>query len=397
MQFLVTAYNESTGVERVWVQAENPNDALRQIRATDRHPISVTRSIFSFRGLRQKKLRSIEVFCQQLQTLVDGGSTVVQAIEVTARSEKEGTPGRELLDRILEELGRGQTLSAAMHRSGGKFPPLLIATIRSAETTGTMSTALKRYLEHETRIARLRNKMITASIYPLLLIGVGSSVLMFMLLYVIPRFSVVFSATPELMSGSTAAMIEVGSFIGGHRWTLLTAICIIILASGALAVRAYLSGDWIAIGLRAPLIQDAIRHYQLARMYRTLSTLLDGGIPLIAALRTASDLLSHGIYVRAIARTIRRLASGESVALAFEAEELSTSIGARILASGERSGGFALALDKAAEHSEAALNAFVERLERVVEPVLMVIIGLLIGIVVLMMYMPVFDLAGSLQ
>ncbi|MDA8382594.1 MAG: type II secretion system F family protein [Betaproteobacteria bacterium] len=338
---------------------------------------------------------NIVLFTEELVTLLDAGLTLGEALETLTLSQADEMAAGPI-ERILDLLRQGQPFSSALAAQGRLFPPLYCASVRSAERTGHLSQALSRYLAYRHQMERLKKDVVAASIYPLLLMGVGLLVIGFLLAYVVPRFATVYENAGRVPPASTRALLEIGGLLTRHGMLLfgLLFATAILLTAGfrrpevrRILVRPF----W-----RMPGIAEPLRVFVLARFYRSLAMLLEGGIPLVQAMETASPLLA-GDLLDGEARTRRALEEGQPVSRAFAAGGLTTPVAERLLRVGERSGQLGAMMESIARFMDEATARRVGWITRLFEPLLMIVIGLSVGLIVVLLYMPIFDLAGAFQ
>jgi general secretion pathway protein F len=276
------------------------------------------------------------------------------------------------------------------------FPVLYVATVRAAERTGDLAPSITRYVEYQSRLEVVKKKVVNASIYPALLVSVGGLVSLFLLLYVVPRFSQIYQDRGADLPLFSRLLLAWGNVADAHATLIviasaaLAAGLVAVLRSRALRARA-LGALWAW-----PAAAERLRMYQLVRFYRTTGMLLTGGIPVVTAFEMSAGVLDPRLQV-ALAAATRAVRQGRPIAAALEANGLTTPVATRMLAVGERSGSMGAMLDKVASFHEEELTRWIEWFSRLFEPLLMAAIGLVIGVIVVLMYMPVFELAGSLQ
>lgn len=337
----------------------------------------------------------LQLFTHELLALLEAGLPLVEAIQTLA--EKEQRPdSRKILERILQALFEGQTLSAALQCQPAVFPPLYVATVRASERTGDLDKALGRYLAYQAQMEQVRKKIVSASIYPVLLIAVGGLVTIFLLGYVVPRFSAVYEGLGDDLPFFSSLLLAWGRFLQANAPLVAAAAAGLLAALGWGATRP---GTWQAIGTRLwrlPAIGERMRIYQLARFYRTLGMLQSSGIPIVVALDMVSGLLQPTLreQLRLAARDIRE---GQSISQAMEQHGLTTSVAVRMLRVGENTGRMGAMMERIATFYEDEMARWVEWFTRLFEPLLMAFIGLVIGAIVILMYLPIFELAGSID
>lgn len=335
------------------------------------------------------------LFSQELLALMSAGLTVVDAVETLA--EKETRPGaRKLLRQIIADLYEGRTLSYALQRFPADFPQLYVSTVRASERTGDLSEAMTRYIAYQTQIDFVRKKVVSASIYPLLLIGAGGLVTIFLMAYVVPRFSRIYEEIGTNLPLMSRLLLQWGKLLQAHGALLL------VLLAGTVAGLVYLAGrpatkSWVMRRLwQIPAVGERMRIYQLARFYRTLGMLLAGGIAIVQATRMVSDLLPPALREN-LAGAAGKISEGRSISYAMETHQLATPVALRMLRVGERTGQMGEMMERIAAFHDEEMARWVEWFTRLFEPLLMAVIGLGIGLIVVLMYLPIFELAGSLQ
>lgn len=335
------------------------------------------------------------LFSQELLALLNAGLTVVEAIETLA--EKEIRPeARKTLLQIITDLYEGRTLSHALQRFPADFPPLYVSTVRASERTGDLNEAMRRYIAYQTQVDLVRKKVVSASIYPLLLIAAGGLVTVFLMAYVVPRFSRIYEDIGTDLPLMSHLLLQWGLLIQTHAWLIL-ALFVSLLAGVVHVARQPGPRAWVMRRLwDIPAVGVRMRIYQLARFYRTLGMLLSGGIPVVQALRMVADLLPPALRAD-LDRAALMISEGRSTSQAMEAHRLATPVALRLLRVGERTGRMAEMMERIADFHDEEMARWVDWFTRLFEPLLMALIGLMIGGIVVLMYLPIFELAGSLQ
>jgi general secretion pathway protein F len=335
------------------------------------------------------------LFSQELLALLEAGLSLGEALQ--ALLEKERQPAaRQTLTALLESISEGQRFATALERAPAVFPPLYVATVRASEQTGGLPEALARYVKYQTQVDAVRSHVISASIYPLLLAGVGALVLLFLLLYVVPRFSRVYLDMGVQLPLMSRLLMQWGDIVDRHGVALLAATVAFGWA-GWQVTRLPAARRWLQRRLaRLPGIGMRLRVGQLTRFYRCLGMLLRGGTPLLPALQTAAGLLDASLR-RRLTLASTNVREGEALSIALDRHGLATPVASRMLRVAERTGRMGEMMERLAAFHEEETARWIARFTKVFEPVLMAFIGLLVGAIVLLMYFPIFELAGSIQ
>lgn len=333
------------------------------------------------------------VFLQEALTLLKAGLNVVEVIE--ALEKKESNPGfRQVLARMLLALREGASFSEALAGEPSMFPPVLIAGVAASETSGGLASTLSRYLSYDAKINQIKRKVTASAIYPLLLLVVGGGVILFLVAYVLPKFAAILDGSGRQTGGATVMLMRVGELIQLHP--LIFLMVMLTLGGGAAWLGFNPDGRRLALKHLAgvPVLSEIFNTLGLSRLYRTLALLLDSGIPLLRSLEMTRGLVNP-VQSEELSTAIGRLRSGQSLTESLAGSSLVPPIAESLLRVGERSGALASMCDELANFLDIALDRRVDTFSRLFEPLLMAVIGIVIGAIVVMMYSPIFDLIGS--
>jgi general secretion pathway protein F len=394
MRYRVKALRPGAGVTALTVEALDEAEVAARLQHEGAQVLSIVAERGNWLATRRARFPLL-LFTQELIALQDAGLTLTEVLETLA--EKESRPeSRQLIERLLATMREGRPFSAALAAQTEIFPPPYAATVRAAENTGDLSPALTRYVGYQNQIDTVKKKVLSASIYPLLLIGVGTLVIGFLLGYVVPRFATVYADSGRDLPWMSQMLLAWGEAVEAHGgWIALGAVGVIaglVLALAQPATRAALT----RLAWRTPAIGEHLRTFELARFYRSLGMLLVGGIPIVPALGMVSGLLSAHLRSGA-ATAMDAMRRGETISAAFAHGELTTPVAARLLRVGEKSGRMGEMMERIAIFHDEEMARWVDWFTRLFEPLLMVFIGLTIGLIVVLLYMPIFELAGSIQ
>jgi general secretion pathway protein F len=333
------------------------------------------------------------VFIEQLRDLLGAGLSLIEALTTLQQAAAKYKGG--VLSSLTQRLRGGQRFSEAL-AADPNFSSLLVALVRASELTSDLPQALTRYLEHRQRVAELRHRLTSVAIYPSLLIGVGMSVLLFLLLYVMPRFARIFDGMAGQLPWSARMMVEWARWLHANGlW--LGAVVAVLTVFVVIAVASPKHRAWVQLSLlQSPFLRERVRTYFLSRWYRTTSMLVSGGIPLPEALALSNGLLPPGLQPGGWA-TERALRDGIAPAEAHVVSGMATPIAEHLMRAGERTGDMGTVLARIAQFHDAEIARSLEQGMRALEPVVMVLIGLGVGTVVVLMYLPIFELASAIQ
>jgi general secretion pathway protein F len=394
MRFDLVALKAGEGIVRISVDAADEAGAREQARREGLTVVSArsARRPWSATWPFSPRFR-LELFSHELLALLSAGLSLPETLQTLVEKESR-EEHRRVLRRLRDALFEGQPFSKALEQFPEHFPPLYTSSVRASERTGDLPHALSRYIDYHERLDQVRKQVVSASIYPAMLLVVGGLVTLFLLGYVVPRFSEVYASSHRELPWLSQILLGWGVLLNRHG-TAVGATGLALAGAGIAGFR-HLVSFAIAGASKVPVIAEKLLVYQLARFYRTLGMLLSGGTPLPQALGMVSGLLAPNVRPRLVAAT-RSIREGISVSAAMESAGLTTPVALRMLRVGERSGDLAQMMDRIAAFYDDDVARWINWFTRLFEPVLMAVIGFVIGVIVILMYLPIFELAGTLQ
>lgn len=395
MRFRVKGVDRAAGVVSLTLEAPAAADARRLAEQQGLRVLSL-RAARRWPALHGRRPAfPLLLFSQELATLLNAGLALLDALESLAEKESDAH-ARGVLERLVRLLYEGKSLSQALSSAPEVFPELYVALVQSSEKTGEVGDALGRYVAYRARVDEVRRKIVSASVYPALLFVVGCGVLLFLIGYVVPRFAVVFEDLGPALPWLSRALLAAGQFLHAHQ-AAVGAGALAVVAGGALLVREPATRRALVRLLESvPAVRERLFLYELARFYRSLGILLQGGIPVLGALPMVRGLLGAATRARldAVAARIRE---GQALSRALEENGLATPVSLRMLRAGEQSGRLGAMMERTADFYDEEMSRWIEWFVRLFEPLLMTFIGLVIGVIVILMYIPIFELASSIQ
>jgi general secretion pathway protein F len=396
MRFELKAVNLEGRVESLDLHGLDQASAVQQAESRGYTVLAVhPRAGFGLHWRGAEARFPLTLFSQELLVLLKAGLPLVEAIETLAERERR-SEFRALLERVGAILRQGNTLSYALQQFPQAFPALYIATVQASEKTSDLAPALQRYVAYQNQLEAIRKRLINAAIYPALLLTAGGLVSLFLLLYVVPRFSRIYEERNVDLPVFSKILFAWGQMVEGHGTLVIGAIAGLVIAAVYALRHASVKARIENALWKLPAVGERLKLYQLARFYRTIGMLLRGGTPLLAALQMSAELL-HPLLRSRLAAASRSVSEGRPVSESMEANGLTTTIALRMLAVGEKGGNMGEMMERIAEFHDEEISRWVEWFTRLFEPLLMAAIGLVIGAIVVLMYMPIFELAGSLQ
>jgi len=335
------------------------------------------------------------LFATELAELLDAGLEIAEALEALGEASRDAA-GARVCARLLEGLRAGASFSQSLAAMPEHFPALFTGLVRASEHSSGVLAALRRWTDYRQRHDALRTKIGSALVYPALLLAVGGAVTLFLVGYVVPRFAVAYRGTTANLPWLSRQMMTAGETLAAHRPEFLVGIALLLAALVHAARHAARSGRLEHALARLPGVGARVTQFRLSQLHLTLGTLLQAGLPALGALELARSVVPPA-QQPALAATMRALAQGQRWSDALAAQGLVTPISRRLLRAGEGTGRLADMLVRSARYQDGELARWLERFSRLFEPLLMVAIGLVVGAIVVLLYLPIFDLAGSLQ
>jgi len=332
-------------------------------------------------------------FNQELLVLLRSGLPVLQVFD-TQLEQLESGFFRDVLLAVREDVRGGSSLSDAFSAFPQIFPPLYLAALKAGEKTGDLPKTMKRYLVYQKRVENIRSKVRGASFYPLILTAAAVAVVVFLMLFVVPRFTEIYTDANVELPFITQVLITL-SHLFLQYWYLFPLLCILF----SLAVRGMLNHPkgrlWYDRSrLRIPFLGRLWRDYALASFSRTLGTTLGSGTPLVEGMRMSRGTLNNLSLEMKLGEAIHRIEEGSSLSAALARTGFFTPLALRMVSVGETSGALTDMLEDLSDYYDNQVEGYLSRLTTMIEPVLMMSMGLLIAFIIVAMYVPIFQMGS---
>lgn len=395
MRFRIRLFDPASGAVRTVVAEGADEAAVRGLHAGGREIVVAAQPLrrFAWRLPGSGTAADIGLLCIELARLLRAGLTLPEAIETQMSRVQE--PARSVYAALRDRLLEGKRLSDAME-AGGHFPLVLTAAVRASERSGRVADALEEYARYDQSIRELRRKLVNSAIYPATVIGFGVLVSLFLLGYVVPRFAGIFEGTAAHATRATGLLLAFGGLVNRHAEWIVVLLLVATVGATLLLRDPRLRAALLTRVAVAGPVARWLRRFQLARITHAMAMLLSNGFTVPDAMRLASALAVQPDLATAMTQASGRIDAGQSASVSWTAAGLADAYATRVLQAGERTGNLAGCFDTLAQTYRADVETALERATRLVEPILLMVVATLIGTIVVLMYMPIFDLAGSL-
>lgn len=352
-------------------------------------------SIPSFGGDKVKN-KELAVFTRQFSVMIDAGLPLVQCLEILAQ-QQENKSFQKILTGVRGSVEGGATLSSSMKQYEKVFDPLYYNMVEAGETGGILDTILQRLSTYIEKNVKLKRAVQSAMIYPAAVMGIAAGVIALLLWKVVPIFITLFAGLGAELPLPTRIVIALSNFVGSI-WGLLV---VVFIVGGGFALKVWYGTPQgkLAIDtalLRIPVIGMLLRKIAVARFTRTLGTLISSGVPILEGLDITAKTSGNAVVERAIQKTRKAVEAGRSLVDPLKETEVFPGMVTQMIAVGEQTGAMDAMLQKIADFYEDEVDAAVKDLLTLMEPIMIMFLGIVVGGIVISMYLPLFSLIGKL-
>ena len=385
---------------RVKGESRGANEA--QVRAELRRqgivPTRVRRKTELFGGLRSKKIRAgdIAVLSRQLATMLEAGVPLVQAFEIIGRGH-ENPKMQELVLAIKTDVEAGSSLAEALAKHPLHFDDLYVNLVRAGEHAGVLDSLLDKIATYKEKTESLKGKIKKALFYPTAVLVVAVLVTILLLVFVVPQFETMFQNFGADLPAFTRLVIDMSRFMQDWWWAVLLGIAGVVIGFRELHKRSpRFRRGFDRVMLRLPIVGPILRKAAIARYARTLATMFAAGVPLVEALQSVAGATGNAEYAEAVLQMREAVATGQQLQLAMRQTGLFPHMVVQMVAIGEEAGSLDEMLSKVADFYEEEVDNAVDALSSLLEPIIMVVLGVLVGGLVVAMYLPIFKMASTI-
>lgn len=384
---------------RVKGQSVGPSESLvkSQLRRQGIVPIRVRRKSDLF-AKRKKKItaQDIAIFSRQLSTMMTAGLPLVQALELVGRTHENPSVGELILD-VKSHIEGGGSLSESLARHPKYFDDLYVNLVEAGERSGALETLLDKIATYKEKTEALKKKVRKALTYPTAVMFVAVIVSAILLIFVVPQFEQLFVGFGADLPAFTKAVIGLSRFVQASWWKILLFLVAVAVGFKQAHLRSPTFRRLLdRITLRLPIIGQIVYKSAVARYARTLATMFTAGVPLVEALDSVAKAAGNIIFTEAIQTMREQVSTGQSLALTMQQTTLFPPMATQMVQIGEESGALDDMCSKVADYFESEVDIMVDQLSSLLEPMIMALLGVIVGSLVIAMYLPIFKLGQAI-
>lgn len=388
------------------IEAESLAQARSKLREQGLFPIDITEKqgggdilapLNRFLEKRQKvKLKELVIFTRQFSTMVNAGVALLRALNIMTE-QAQSKAFKRILTRISDGVEEGSSLSESMKEHPRVFSKLYVSMVSAGEVGGVLDDVLERlalFLESQ---AKLIGQLKAAMTYPSVVFFIAITIFIFLLYFVIPIFKEMFDSMKVPLPGFTMLLINMSNWIKTGWWMLLLGVGGTVYGLIAFVKTPLGRAQFDNLALNAPIFGNIVRKVAVARFTRTLGTLLKSGVPLMTCLEITQDTAGNVHIAAGIAKVREAVSEGEGMTKPLEQTKLFPPMVTQMIAIGEESGSVDAMLNKVADFYDEEVEQAVKSLTSLLEPLMMVLIGGMVGSIIIGMYLPMFSVVGAIQ
>ncbi len=395
-QFIIRVGTPDGQIVDRHVQASSARAAEDELRQQGMHVFAARRGAISLRDFlpRSRKGVSTErflLFNQELLALVKAGLPILQSFDIMLERQKDSA-FREILTDIRDKLKSG-VLSDAFASFGDIFPPIYSTSLRAGERSGDLEGVLRRFLKYQKMIVALRKKVVSALIYPIILVTLSVAMVFIMLTKVIPKFAEFYAGFDAQLPPFTRLMITISYVLTNNLLvTLIAAVIVIILVRQWVATTGRLT--WDRLKLQVPFVGGVLHRFAIMQFTQSLGTLLGGGTPMVPAIEIASQSVANRLISTKVFDIVQQVREGEPLWRSLEATGVISDLAVEMIKVGESTGALTEMLGNVSEFYDEEIEARLQRMVAAIEPIILVFMGLVIATLLYAFYLPLFQLTS---
>ncbi|VVC77072.1 Type II secretion system protein F [Aquicella siphonis] len=397
--FRWTGINKEGQRLRGVIQAQDVKSAETELKAMQVEVISISvKQGFSMPFLRKSKIRQKEIilFTRYLSTMLNAGMPILKALDVIAR-DQDNAVMKSMVVSLRNNISSGASLSDSLRQFPECFNELYCNLTRAGEKSATLDKVLGRLVRYLEKIERIKSKVKTALIYPVTIVFIAIVVSLILLLFVVPQFQSMFSNAGVKLPLFTRIVIHVSDIVRGYWWLLILLIVGGIWGTKILREKnEYFSDKFDSFILRMYIIGPIIKKSIIARFTRTLAITLDAGLPIVDSMKSMINIMGNKRYSKGVVQICDDITNGNQLASSIESTRLFPGMVVQMIAVGEASGALGDMLNNIASYYEDEVDSIADNLTTILEPLIISLLGVIIGCFVIAMYLPIFKLGTTI-
>lgn len=379
------------------IDAESNQDAVNKLSRMGYYPVSVEienlaalekEDFLSFRRLSNK---DITLFTRQLSTLIESGVNILSALNIVS-GQTENKYLKAVLVDVISRIKDGMPLSETLSKYPNLFSGLYTSMIRSGETGGALEQTLRRMADYMEKEEEFKNSIRSALTYPFFIVGVGVLTVVVLLTFVIPRLVSMFEDMGQALPLPTKMLIDTSAFLRSYWWLVLSFLAVLVFVMQRAHATIHGKAVLDKLKLKLPVLGDIILKSEVSRLTRTLSVLLSSGVTIVQALEVSSSVVQNEVVRAQVVIFKDKISQGDSLANCLKASGVFPQFVANILSIGEETGTLEKSLLRVADDYERTVDRSLKDLSRLLEPIIIVAMGLIVGFIVLSMLLPIFQI-----
>jgi type IV pilus assembly protein PilC len=402
--FVYTAKDSSGRIISSQVEADNPKAVIEALRQEGFFVTRIVERRASFNPFvfieRMFKvgLKELTIFSRQFSLLLNAGLTLSEAVD-TIEEQTQNNSFKEILHKVKLDIQGGETLTRAMQKHPRAFSNFFVSMVHSGEIGGALDSILDRVAQFYEKELELKNKIKSALVYPTVVVVFALGISLFMLMYIVPQFAAFysdFSGGEAALPALTRKMIQISDWLLQYYWVLLFIPVFII------AFAKFRNSNWghillDPIVLRMPIFGPLARKVAITRFTRTFGTLTQSGVPILEALEVAKNTASNDVIKRAIIYVRDRIREGETIHGPMKRTKVFPPIVTNLISVGEEAGNLEEILFKLSDYYDDEIDSTIRAMASLIEPMMIVMIGGIVGVIVISLYLPIFNLVNVIK
>lgn len=398
-KFIYTAKESPSEIKEGLIEAENEDQAIKKISDLGLFPTEVreqglSKELTFFQQLKQKRKithQDVINFTRQLSSLLESGLNILPSLNIL-KSQASLASFARVIDDVTERVKQGASFSDGLREHENIFSPLYINVVRSGELSGKLNSALDTLSDFLEKKEDLRQRIISVLVYPMLVLSVGIITVAILLIFVIPGIGRMYEDMGQVLPIPTQIVMMISNTIAHYFWFFSAAIVFLIFTLSR-RIKTKAGKDYFdRIKFKVPLLSMFIQKQNIVQFCRTLSLLLASGIPIVAALELTSDILTNQIFKIEVAKIAKAIRGGNSLSASIKLAQHFPAHVVNIITVAEESGTLELSLSRIANSFEKELDRIIKAFTTTLEPVLILLIGLVVAFIVISMLLPIFQI-----